>query len=150
MAAATRSLCETIVPGYRLDPVPDLSQQAVRERLTPDAIKVFGNIMHEWSLTERQARQLLGEVASSTYHAWRTRPEKQILDQDKLMRISLVIGIYKALHIYFGESLADRWITLPNRGPLFASGTPLQYMIQAGQPGMVNVRRMLDAWCAGN
>ncbi len=54
---------------------------------------------------------LLGGVASSTFYAWKTRPKGKQLDQDTLTRISLVIGIYKALNIYFGKPWADRWIT---------------------------------------
>ena len=65
------------------------------------------------------------------------------------MRISLVIGIYKALQIYFGKPWADRWVTLENRGPMFAGRTPIDTMLRQGQPGMVEVRRMLDAWRGG-
>jgi hypothetical protein len=71
------------------------------------------------------------------------------LDQDTLTRISLVIGIYKALNIYFSKPLADRWITLRNRGPLFGGATPLEFMLRKGQPGMFEVRRMLDSWRGG-
>ncbi len=101
------------------------------------------------TLTEAQARSLLGGVASSTWHAWKTNPRGKQLDQDTLTRISLSIGIYKALNIYFNKPLADRWITLGNRGPMFAGHSPLEYMIQNGVPGMVDVRRMLDAWRGG-
>lgn len=65
------------------------------------------------------------------------------------MRISLVIGIYTALQIYFGKRGADRWVTLPNRGSLFAGQAPIDYMLRQGQPGMVQVRRMLDNWRGG-
>ena len=65
------------------------------------------------------------------------------------MRISLVIGIYKALNIYFGEPWADRWVTLENRGPLFAGQAPIEYMVRHGQPGMIQVRRLLDTWRGG-
>ena len=60
-----------------------------------------------------------------------------------------MIGIYKALNIYFGKPWADRWVTLENRGPLFAGRAPIDYMLRQGQPGMVEVRRMLDAWRGG-
>jgi hypothetical protein len=71
------------------------------------------------------------------------------LTQDTLLSISLVIGIYKALQIYFGRELSDRWITLGNRGSLFAGVAPIDYMIGQGQPGIFQVRRMLDAWRGG-
>ncbi|HEX3941628.1 MAG TPA: MbcA/ParS/Xre antitoxin family protein [Acidobacteriaceae bacterium] len=137
------------VAGYSFDRAPDLSDAGERKRLSESAIKVFVNIVHKWELSEVQARGLLGGVASSTYHAWRTRPKGKHLDQDTLTRISLVIGIYKALNIYFGKPWADRWVTLGNRGTLFAGQSPIDYMLRQGQPGMAEVRRLLDAWRGG-
>ena len=137
------------VAGYAFDKAPDLTDAAARGRLSASAIKTFVNISHKWGLTEIQARGLLGGVASSTYHAWRTNPHRTKLTQDTLMRISLIIGIYKALSIYFGKPWADRWVVLGNRGPLFAGQAPIDFMILRGQPGMVEVRRVLDTWRGG-
>jgi hypothetical protein len=138
------------VAGYPFDSSPDLTDPKVRERLSASAIKAFVKIAGKWGLSESQARGLLGGIASSTFHAWKTEPKKQKLTQDTLLRISLVIGIYKALHVYFGEELADCWVTLGNRGSLFAGTAPIEYMIRQGQPGMFQVRRMLDAWRGGH
>jgi hypothetical protein len=140
---------EAPITGYSFDRAPDLTDSAVREQLSGSAIKGFLKIAGKWGLTEAQARGLLGGIASSTFHAWKSNPAAQRLTQDTLVRISLVIGIYKALHIYFGEEWADRWVTLGNRGVLFAGGAPMDYMIRQGQPGMLQVRRMLDAWRGG-
>ena len=136
------------VAGYAFEAGPDLSDATERAQLSSAAIRGFLNIAKKWKLTEEQSRSLLGGVASSTFHAWKTNPDRT-LDQDTLLRISLVLGIYKALNIYFGQPWADRWVTLENRNTLFAGRTPLRYMMQRGQPGMVEVRRMLDAWRGG-
>jgi|ERR1017187_3834146 hypothetical protein len=137
------------VIGYSFDDAPDLTEADERKKLSESAIKVFVNIVGKWDLNEAQARGLLGGVASSTYHAWRTKPKGKQLDQDTLTRISLVIGVYKSLHIYFEKPLANRWVTLGNRGALFAGRSPLEYMLRFGQPGMTEVRRMLDSWRGG-
>jgi hypothetical protein len=137
------------VAGYSFDQAPDLANSAQRQRLSASAIKAFVNISEKWGLNEAQARGLLGGIASSTFHAWKTAPRGKRLDQDTLMRISLAIGIYKALHIYFGKAWADRWVGLANRGPMFSGQTPIDYMLRHGQPGMVQVRRMLDSWRGG-
>lgn len=138
-----------MVAGYSFDHGPNFAEAAERARLSPSAIKAFLNIGTKWGLSEAQARGLLGGIASSTFHAWKTEPRGKKLDQDTLMRISLIIGIYKALHIYFGKPWADRWVLLENRGPMFAGQAPIYYMIRQGQPGMMQVRRMLDAWRGG-
>src|SRR5579859_5368789 len=137
------------VIGYSFDVAPDLSKSEVRRKMSPGALRTFVNIVDRWNLTEAQARILLGGVASSTYHAWKTNPKGRQLDQDTLTRISLAIGIYKALNIYFNKPMADRWILLGNRGAMFAGSSPLDYMVHHGLPGMVDVRRMLDAWRGG-
>jgi hypothetical protein len=137
------------IAGYSFDSAPDLTDSKVREKLSASAIKAFVKIAAKWGLTESQARGLLGGIASSTFHAWKSEPNQQKLTQDILLRISLVIGIYQALHIYFGEQWADRWVTLGNRGSLFSGNAPIDYMIRQGQPGMLQVRRMLDAWRGG-
>jgi hypothetical protein len=146
---AATALALPNVAGYSFDVAPDLSRAEVRRKLSPGGIRTFVNIAEKWGLTEAEARSLLGGLASSTWHSWKTSPKGKQLDQDTLTRISLTIGIYKALNIYFNKPLADRWITLGNRGPMFAGHSPLEYMIQNGLPGMVDVRRMLDAWRGG-
>jgi hypothetical protein len=137
------------VVGYPFDQAPDLTNAAEREHLSASAIRVFVKIAAKWGLNETQARGLLGGLASSTFHAWKTEPRGKKLDQDTLMRISLVIGIYKALNIYFSKPWADRWVVLGNRGPMFAGQAPINYMLRHGQPGMLQVRSMLDTWRGG-
>ena len=47
------------------------------------------------------------------------------LEVDRITRISYLIGIYKALHILYGDELADEWVNLPNANVIFAGSTPL-------------------------
>jgi hypothetical protein len=145
---ATAAVALPRIAGYGFDSGADLGDARERAELSSAAIKAFLNLRAKWNLTEEQSRALLGGVASSTFHAWKTNP-RRTLDQDTLTRISLLIGIYKALHIYFGKPWADRWVTLENRGGMFGGRSPVAYMMQRGMPGMLDVRRMLDAWRGG-
>jgi hypothetical protein len=62
-----------------------------------------------------------------------------------LVRISLVLGIYKALHILYPDrQLADRWVKLPNSNPLFGGQPALTLMTESGVDGLLQVRRLLD------
>lgn len=132
------------IAGYAFDVSPDLSDLKTRERLSTAAVRGFLKIMDHWGIKDPDARQLLGGISVGSYYNWKKQP-KRILDQDALTRISLLLGIFKALNILYSEALADAWITLPNRNPMFRGATPLAYMIQRGQPGMVHVRQLLDA-----
>ena len=69
--------------------------------------------------------------------------------RDALMRISMIIGIYKALHTYFGQPWADQWVTLANRNSMFAAA-PIPLHASARPTGMMQVRRVLDGRHSGN
>ncbi len=133
------------IAGYAIDASANLSDSATRARLSPTAIKGFLRIMEKWGIKDPDARQLLGGISSGSYYGLKKEPKHRALDQDTLTRISLLIGIFKALNILYSKSLADAWITLPNSNPMFRGASPLAYMLQRGQPGMVSVRQLLDA-----
>jgi|ERR1700757_2253589 hypothetical protein len=131
------------VPGYRSESAADLSDPATRRRLSPAAVKGFLAIMEKWKLRDPDARELLGGMSTGSFYALKKEP--RTLDQDKLTRVSLILGIFKALNILYSPKLADAWVTLPNSNPIFRGLTPVAYMIQRGQPGMLSVRQLLDA-----
>lgn len=64
---------------------------------------------------------------------------------DQLTRMSLIVGIYKALHILHAEPHANEWLTRPSGRVTFGGISPLELMLQGGIPAMMDVRRMLDA-----
>jgi uncharacterized protein (DUF2384 family) len=68
-----------------------------------------------------------------------------MLTQDELTRVSLLIGIFKALNILFSQKLANQWISRPNSNPMFHDAPPLLALTRAGVPGMLSVRRLLDS-----
>ncbi len=124
--------------------VPDLTSRRERARLSASALKAFFNALTAWGVRDDDAMGLLGGMAGSTYYALKKAP-RRVLDADTMLRISYLLGIFKALNILHAERLADAWITLPNRNPIFAGQTPLQYMLRGGIPAMQVVRRLLDA-----
>jgi hypothetical protein len=132
----------------RLTPPPDLASRAERERLSPAALRAFFNIMRRWKVRDEDARVLLGGVSNGPYYEMKRNPDR-VLDADRLTRISLLIGIFKALHILHSPDLADEWVKLPNRNVIFGGRTPLDYMLRGGVPAMLTVRRLLDARRAG-
>jgi hypothetical protein len=133
---------------FHLDAPPELGTRSERERLSAPALKAFFNIISRWQIRDEDARALLGGVSNGPYYEWKRDPDRT-LDIDRLTRISYLIGIFKALNILHGQSLANEWVRLPNANPIFAGNTPLAYMIRGGLPAMQVVRRLLDARRAG-
>jgi len=122
----------------------DLNSKAERERLSRSALRGFFKIVGCWKLRDEGARELLGGLSSSAYYEWKKNPDR-ILDVDRITRISYLVGIYKALHILYGDKLADEWVNLPNSNAIFAGRTPLAYMLAGGLVAMQTVRKLLDA-----
>ena len=132
------------VPGFSWPTAVDLSQKDVQERLSPAAVKGLLKIAKAWELRDDDTRRLMGGISSGTLYNLQKRPNKR-LDQDQLTRVSLLVGIFKALNILYSKKLADNWISLPNTNPMFGGDTPMNYMIKGGVPAMVRVRQLLDA-----
>ena len=82
-------------------------------------------------------------MPSSTYYAWK-KSAPAVPDIDRLIHLSHLVGIYKALQILY-DDLAKRWISLPNTKELFAGETPLNYLLRGGLVAMDKVRQLLDA-----
>jgi hypothetical protein len=133
---------------YRGDAPVDLGARAVRDRLSAPALKAFFKIAARWKVRDEDARALLGGVSNGPFYEMKRNPER-VLETDRLMRISYLIGMFKALNILHSERVADEWVHLPNQNPIFAGDTPLAYMIRGGLPAMQTVRRLLDARRAG-
>lgn len=133
------------IAGYRFDVSANLADAATRLRLSPAGLKAFLRIAQKWGVKDNDARQLLGGISSGSFYALKKAPARRALDQDVLTRISLLIGIFKALNILYSQRLANVWMTLPNTNPMFRGATPLEYILRLGLPGMIEVRQLLDA-----
>lgn len=133
-------------PNSRFEPtvLVDLNARSERERLSKAALKGFFKLVAAWKVRDEDARELLGGLSSSSYYEWKKHPDR-VLEVDRITRISYLLGIYKALHIIYGDQLADEWVGLPNKNPIFAGRTPLSHMLGGGLLAMQTVRKLLDA-----
>jgi hypothetical protein len=130
--------------GFSTDRAVDLSKRSVQERLSRPAIQAFFKLADAWELRDEASRLLLGGVSNGVYYQLKKSPRKT-LDQDKLTRISLLLGIFRALNVLYRQKLADSWVHLPNVNPMFQGEAPLEYMIKGGVPALIRVRQLLDA-----
>jgi hypothetical protein len=134
-------------PATRYEPSPlvDLTSAAARERLSASALTAFFRVMDRWRVRDEDARALLGGVTNGPFYEMKKQPASRVLDADKLLRISYLVGIFKALHILHGRALADEWMQLPNTNRIFGGSAPLAYVLKGGVTAMQTVRRLLDS-----
>ena len=111
--------------------------------------RTFMTIADQWQLSVTERVCLLGDIAESTYHNWRSGKIGEP-SRDQLERLSLMLGIYKALRLIFSdESTGTRWLRGANTDAPFASRSPLQRMLDGSIDDLYTVRRYLDAWRGG-
>jgi hypothetical protein len=112
------------------------------------SIESFARLVQAWNLSAENAQGLLnGQGFGSLSVSKEGVPTA--LDEERLARISYLLGIYKALHEVYGDKLADEWVHLPNRNAMFGGATPLSYMLTGGMEALRLVRKLLDARRAG-
>ena len=92
-----------------------------RARTSAPGLRSFRAIADRFDLSEAERIAILGDPGRSTYHQWikKAREHQPLtLPLDTLLRISAILGIYKALAILFeDESQALVWLKGPHRGP---------------------------------
>lgn len=101
-----------------------------------------------WNLSNAEAATLF-DVPTATWNRMKAGTYKGILDQDKVTRASLLIGIFKGLRLLFNGPLTYSWPKSENAGAGFNGKTPVQVMCGGGIPAMIRVRQHIDALRGG-
>ena len=113
-------------------------------------LRAFFNIARDWDLSAEEQIVLLGKPGRSTFFKWKNEPQTARLGRDTLERLSLLLGIYKALQILLPQpSAADTWIKRPNSAPPFGGRRALDRMLAGNISDLVAVRQYLDAMRGG-
>ena len=112
------------------------------------AAKAYARVLAAWRLGNADAAALLA-VSPRTWSRMKAPGWSGRLSKDQLMRVSAVTGLYKALHLYFSDALADQWVTMANAGPTFGGRPPVEKMIDGGLPAMLETRDYVDALRGG-
>jgi hypothetical protein len=108
------------------------------------ALTAFFNLASEWGLRREQQVALLGEPSERTFYRWRAGKVAG-LPKDTLERISVMLGIYKAINILLPvRERASAWMKRPNKA--FGGASALDVMSQGRVDDLYQVRRYLDAW----
>lgn len=119
-----------------------------RAKVAEVATKAFTRITTAWGLKNDQAAELAG-VSARTWARIKASEWSGDLTQDQTLRLSALVGLYKGLHLYFSDALADRWVRLENSGPPFLGGAPVDFMRDGGLPAILATRNYVDALRGG-
>ena len=128
---------------------PDLNDPTTVARLSVEAVRLVGQIADAWRLTLDQRCTLLGGINPSTYTRRAKNPYVVRLSVDELTRASYLTGIYRALHTIYPDPVADDWMFIANRNPLFAGLTPYAHAARGGIIALADIRTLLDGYRGG-
>lgn len=100
-------------------------------------------LFEQWDVSDVDAAIILGGIAPRTVSRWRAgdlgRATRDLAD-----RMSLLLGIHKALRIIFEEpSRGYRWIKAPNEA--FGGRSALDILRQGGMADIARLRSYLDS-----
>lgn len=108
----------------------------------------FRRLVGLWRLSNDEAAALI-DVTPRTWARMKKPDWSGRLSHDQILRLSALIGLYKGLHLYFAERLANAWASRPSQGPLFRGERPIDWMIAGGLPAIMAVRDYVDALRGG-
>lgn len=111
-------------------------------------VKAIVRTADAWNLTNAEAAALF-DVPTATWSRMKTGAYKGNLDQDKVTRASLMVGLFKGLRLLFNGTLTYGWPKTSNSGPDFNGRSPVEIMIDGGIPAMMRVRQHIDALRGG-
>jgi hypothetical protein len=115
-----------------------------RKRVDAVALQAFFRLASEWGLSTGDQITLLGRPSRRTFYRWRAG-DVAGLPPDSLERVSVLLGIYKALAILLPvPERAHGWVTRANAA--FGGRSALEVMRQGRVDDLYQVRRHLDAW----
>lgn len=131
-------------PARRPGAEPSLTEMSAA------GLRAFFRIAGDWDLSVEEQIVLLGSPGRSTFFKWKQSPQSARLGRDTLERLSLLLGIYKALQILLPQpAAADTWIKRPNSAPPFGGRRALDRMLAGNVSDLVAVRQYLDAMRGG-
>lgn len=125
-----------------------------RRRLSGPGLRTFIAIADRWGLTEDEQLKVLGLPERAIFDDWvaRARERRELtLSADVLLRLSGVLGIYKALTILYGhdDDEAVDWLRGPHDAPAFGGQPPIAFLTDGTLDGVLLVRRYLDDFILG-
>lgn len=119
-----------------------LDREAEKGRV---ALKGFFGVASEWSCTTDEKMALLGGVSRTTLYKYAKLPRIR-LPRDTLERISLILGIYKALQVlYPTHERANQRVRLATSERPFAGKSAMDFMAQGSIRHLLLTRQYFDA-----
>lgn len=100
-------------------------------------------LFDRWNLSSEQRSKVLGGIHQTTLDCWR-RGVFEPIEPDIALRLSLLMGIHKALRtLFIDDERAYAWVSTPNSD--FDERPPIDSLTERDVSGLYRVRSYLRA-----
>jgi len=124
----------------------NIAQDTGENSLTDTLWHAVSSLRDSFHLSDEEMMMVLGKMPQSSYYRGLSQGTVRF-DHDRTKRVSLLLGIYKALRIIFVDSQqAMTWIDRENALPPFNGRPPRDYMVSGDYLDLARVRQFLDYW----
>lgn len=119
---------------------------ATTEELTIASWQAVAHLKNLFNLSDEEMQRVLGDMTSSTYYEG-IKSQTVHLTEDTRQRVSLLLGIYKALRVLFDDTRqATTWINRENSLEPFNGAKPRDFLTTGALVDLKRVRAFLDFW----
>ncbi|MXP27081.1 DUF2384 domain-containing protein [Altererythrobacter indicus] len=116
---------------------------AITQEEAAAAARAIVVLFGHWGVTDEEACQILGGLSLRSYARWK-KGDMGRIDRDRATRLSLLLGIHKALRYLFSDvTRAYAWVKQPNA--TFGGQRALDVMLGGSIFALQRVRAYLDA-----
>lgn len=106
--------------------------------------KAAVNILELWKFTDSEKAIVLGDFSNSTFRRLKGGNLARMLTIDRRTRVSLILGIHKALRTMFIQDKNRlEWVNNQNR--IFGDHSPKDVMLSGALIGLHQIRHYLDS-----
>ena len=141
-------MLQSVQYALRYAPEAGIVQSIAEQDKIAVIVKSVVRTADAWGLSNAEAAALF-DVPGASWGRMKAGTYKGVLDQDKVTRASLLIGLFKGLRLLFNGPLTYGWPKTANSGPGFNGKSPVQIMCEGGIPAMLKVRQHIDALRGG-
>jgi len=125
-----------------------------REQICQAMPKAFGvgvKTLDAWGFSNGEMALVLGLSPAQVQRYRATGLAAESVTDDLTVRVSLILGIERALEILLAEETDIRdWVNHPSSAPIFRGSTPKSVILDGRLDDLRGIRTYLDGWLSGD
>lgn len=121
-----------------------VSQKPLPKDADTIALRTAANILDKWEASSKQASKIL-RVSPTTIFRAKSKTREVSLDEDQIMRVSLILNIHSALKLIFDNPVnVYGFIKMENYNGFFNGRSPMEVIEQGSMINLYETFKRID------